>query len=175
MRIEIGQYHIRDWEIVDASALARHANNPNIAANLRDKFPNPYTLADAESFLSFVTSKEPHTTFAIATDTEAIGSIGLAVGEDVHRLTAELGYWIAEPYWGQGIATSAVIAITKYGFQELGLNRIYAEPYSRSIASQRVLEKAGFVFEGILRASVIKNGKVLDQKMYARIREGIDA
>ena len=173
MRIEIGQFIIRDWRQGDADALVRYADNLKIAANLRDGFPSPYTRSDAESFLRSVTANTPHTVFAIATEAEAIGCIGLMLGQDVHRLTAELGYWLAEPYWGQGIMTSAVIAVTDLGFQDFGLNRIHAEPYASNRASARVLEKARFRFEGRLRASVVKNGKVLDQCVYAKVRDGI--
>jgi len=173
MRIEIGQYFIQDWKVDDAPAIVRHANNPKVAINLRDRFPHPYTLSDAESFLSRANSQEPRTSFAIATASEPIGGIGLMLGRDVHYLTAELGYWLSELFWGNGIMTSALIAITEYGFREFGLNRIYAEPYASNSASMRVLEKAGFTFEGRLRASVVKNGKILDQCMFAKVRQGI--
>ena len=173
MRIEIGQYIIRDWEYDDASAIIKYADNPKIAANLRDGFPYPYTLSDANAFLTNMIEKVPRSVFAIATKDEAIGSIGLMPGKDVHRLTAELGYWLAEPYWNQGIMTSAVIAITDFCLREFGLNRIYAEPYTTNHASARVLKKAGFRLEGILRANVVKNGKVLDQFMYAKVRGDI--
>lgn len=168
MRIAIGHYTIRDWALDDAEALARYANNPNVAANLRDGFPNPYTKSDAEAFLRNVTARSPRTIFAIARDEEAIGSIGLMIGSDVHRFTAELGYWLAEPFWGKGIMTSAVAAITDYGFAQFKLNRIYAEPYTSNPASARLLEKAGYRLEGTLRASVVKHGRVLDQFMYAK-------
>ena len=168
MRIDIGHYTIRDWALGDAGSLAKYANNPRIAANLRDGFPNPYTQTDAESFLSNVSSQSPRTVFAIASDKEAIGSIGLMRGRDVHRFTAELGYWLAEPFWGKGIMTSAVVEITDYGFAEFNLNRIYAEPYTPNLASARLLEKAGYSLEGTLRASVVKHGQVLDQFMYAK-------
>ncbi len=168
MRIDIGRYMIRDWTMDDAGPLARHANNPNIAENLRDGFPNPYRFTDAESFLRRVTSQSPRLAFAIACEDEAIGGIGLMIGQDVHRFTAELGYWLAEPFWGKGIMTSAAVAITNYGFAELNLNRIYAEPYTHNIASARLLEKAGYSLEGTLRANVVKHEKVLDQFMYAR-------
>ena len=173
MRIEIGQYIIRDWKRDDAPALSRNANNPKIAVNLRDSFPHPYTLSDAESFLTRVDSQKPRTSFAIATASEAIGSIGLMLGQDVHHLTAELGYWLAESYWGRGIMTSAATEVSDYGFREFGLNRIYALPYAHNLASMRVLEKAGFTFEGRLRASVVKGGKILDQNMYAKVRQDI--
>ncbi len=157
----------------DAGPLARHANNPKIAANLRDAFPCPYTRSDAESFLANVTSNTPRTVFALADADEAIGSIGLMIGQDVHRFTAELGYWLAEPFWGRGIMTSAVAAVTDFGFQEFKLNRIYAEPYTSNPASARILEKAGYFFEGTLRANAVKHGKVLDQFMYSKISEAI--
>jgi RimJ/RimL family protein N-acetyltransferase len=173
MKIEIGKYLIRTWEFSDSTALAKYANNPKIAANLRDLFPHPYTQADAESYLDNVVGKTPPTAFAIANKTEAIGGISLNIGQDVHCFTAELGYWLAEPFWGQGIATLAVIVITDYGFNKLGLNRVYAEPYVTNGASIRVLEKAGFEYEGRLRANVIKHKKVLDQLMYAKVRDGI--
>ena len=102
MRIEIGQYMIRDWEYDDASAIVKYADNPKIAANLRDGFPYPYTLSDANAFLTNVIEKVPRSVFAIAAKDEAIGSIGLMPGKDIHRLTAELGYWLAEPYWIRG-------------------------------------------------------------------------
>ena len=173
MRIDLGPYAIRDWAMDDAGSLARYANNPKIAANLRDGFPNPYTIFDAESFLSQMMSHSPRTVFAIANQREAIGSIGLMIGHDVHRFTAELGYWLAEPFWGKGIMTSAVVAITGFGFEEFHLNRIYAEPYTRNPASSRILEKAGYRLEGTLRASVVKHGEVLDQFMYAKISESL--
>lgn len=173
VKIDIGECVIRDWSKDDAVALAKHANNPKISANLRDRFPCPYALSDAQSFLSFVASHHPRVHFALATKTEAIGGIGIEIGEDVHRLTAELGYWLAEPYWGRGIATSAVLAITEYCFQYFSLKRIYAESYSTNLASHRVLEKAGFVLEGTMRANVIKKGKVLDQRLYAMVRDEV--
>jgi ribosomal-protein-alanine N-acetyltransferase len=171
MRIDIGHYTIRDWSPDDSVSLAKYANNPRVAANLRDGFPSPYTQSDAEAFLSNVASQSPRTVFAIASDEEAIGSIGLMIGRDVHRFTAELGYWLAEPFWGKGIMTSAVVAITDYGFAQFNLNRIYAEPFTPNLASARLLEKAGYSLEGTLRASVVKDGQVLDQFMYAKINK----
>lgn len=173
MKIVIGDYLLRDWQRSDAPAITRYANNPKIAANLRDGFPYPYGPSDAEAFLTRAMAMQPPTFFAIASEMETIGSIGVMLGQDVHRLTAEMGYWLAEPFWGRGIMVMAVTALVDYAFTTLGLNRVYAEPYTSNPASARVLEKAGFECEGILRASVLKNGKVLDQAMYARIRPGI--
>jgi RimJ/RimL family protein N-acetyltransferase len=165
--LEFGGYLIRDWRKDDAPSIARYANNRKIWLNLRDAFPNPYRLQDAENFLSRVIEAEPRTVFAIATKAEAIGSIGLMIGKDVHRYSAELGYWLAEPFWGRGIMTQAVKNITAFAFTELNVIRVFAEPYTTNPASARVLEKAGFVCEGILRANVFKDGKVLDQYLYS--------
>ncbi|MHB0978895.1 MAG: GNAT family N-acetyltransferase [Thermoleophilia bacterium] len=171
MRAIIGDYTIRDLRLEDAPSIAAYADNPRVAANLRDVFPHPYSLADAEEFLAHVTRPDPRTVFAVATDTEAIGVIGLTLGEDVHRFTAELGYWLGEPFWARGIMTAAVQAVVRHGFAELGLLRIYAEPYAGNRGSVRVLEKAGFAYEGCLRANVYKNGHVRDQLMYSTVRE----
>jgi ribosomal-protein-alanine N-acetyltransferase len=171
MRRRIGEYWLRDWEEDDAPALAGYADNRRIWSNLRDQFPHPYRLEHARQFIRRAAESSPRTVFAIATEREAIGSIGLMLGKDVHRFTAELGYWLAEPYWGRGIATRAVQAMVRFAFEELGLRRVHAEPYAANRASARVLEKAGFLLEGRLRASVFKDGKLLDQLLYAIVRE----
>lgn len=170
MVISLGNFLIRNFAQADALSLSRYADNPKIAINLRDAFPSPYTLVDAENFLARVSSQSTITTFAIATENEAIGSIGLMIGQDVHRFSAELGYWLAEPFWGKGIMSSAVVTVVQYGFESLRLNRIYAEPYHTNPASIRVLQKAGFEYEGRMRANVVKKGKILDQLLYAIIR-----
>ena len=172
MKIEFlsGKYIIRDWQREDAESVARYANNRKIWMNLRDIFPHPYTIANAEAFLSIVMEDDPKTVFAIANEVEAIGSIGLVLGKDVHRFTAELGYWLAEPFWGKGVMTEAVKRITEYAFKSFSLERVYAEPYATNGASARVLEKAGFKYEGLLRASAFKDGQLVDQLLYARVK-----
>jgi len=172
LRVPGVEFRLRDWAVQDAPAIVKYANNPKIAANLRDAFPHPYAFPDAEDFLKRALASDPRVMFAIATPQEAIGSIGLSPGKDVHRRTAELGYWLAEPFWGRGIVAAAVNAVVGYAFDSLGLVRVYAEPYAPNRASARVLEKAGFQLEGIMRSSVVKTGKLLDQLLYARIREG---
>jgi ribosomal-protein-alanine N-acetyltransferase len=166
---EIGKCIIRNWQIQDAPSIAKYANNRKIWLNLRDAFPHPYSLGDAEVFISCVIEAAPVTIFAIATKSEAIGSIGLMPGKDVHRFTAEMGYWLAEPYWGKGIMTDAVQFLTNWAFRELRLHRISAEPYATNTASHRVLEKTGFIREGVLRSSAFKDGKILDQFLYSQI------
>lgn len=166
---KIGEYIIRDWQFKDAPSIAKYANNRKIWINLRDGFPHPYRIQDAESFISRVIETNPITAFAIATQSEAIGSIGLMPGKDVHRYTAEIGYWLAEQFWGKGIMTQAVKSLSAYAMSELKLYRIFAEPYCKNIASVKVLQKAGFVCEGTLRSSVYKDGKVFDQFIYSYI------
>jgi RimJ/RimL family protein N-acetyltransferase len=163
---------IRPWSLDDASAVQQHANNRKIWINLRDVFPHPYTLEDARAFLGFVLKEEPTTTFAIANESEAIGCIGLRLGNDVHRKTAELGYWLGEPFWGRGNMSEAVQEFTRWAFEAFDLQRIFAQPFENNKASARVLEKAGFVCEGRLRANALKDGKVLDSLIYARVRTG---
>ncbi len=167
MEIKLQNYIMRNWREEDALSISKYANNRKIWLNLRDAFPHPYTLDNAKEFIQPRLSNDPTTFFAIASSNEVIGSIGITIGQDVHRYTAELGYWLAEPFWGKGIITEAAIAITKYGFNEFNLNRIYSEVYASNPASARVLEKAGFQYEGRLKASVYKDGKVLDQLVYA--------
>ena len=166
---KIDEYIIRDWQMEDAPSIAKYANNRKIWMNLRDALPHPYSLKDAQSFISQVIISNPITVFAIATQSEAIGSIGLMLGKDVNRFTAEIGYWLAEPFWGKGIMTQAVKSMTAYAIHDLRLHRIFAEPYSTNPASARVLEKAGFICEGILRSNAFKDGNVLDQLLYSYV------
>jgi [ribosomal protein S5]-alanine N-acetyltransferase len=173
VRIEFGESMIRDWAAEDAGSIVKYANNRKIATWLRDRFPYPYTESDAQVFLSVVAQQDPRTTFAVATPDEAIGGIGLEFGADVHRFTAELGYWLGEPFWGRGIVTDAVRCFTAWVFQTFEVHRIYSAVFEGNHGSVRVLEKAGFQREGRLRASVFKNGRIMDQLLYARIKDGI--
>ena len=163
MEIRIGHRKIRSWSFQDRPAIVKYANNRKIWLNLRDNFPHPYTESDADTYLKSVVDQRPETDFAIATLDEAIGAIGLKLKEDVSRKSAELGYWLGEPFWGQGIATASVSAIVEYGFSHFDIVRIWAEVFEWNPASMRVLEKAGFQMEGRLRKSVHKDGKVIDK------------
>jgi ribosomal-protein-alanine N-acetyltransferase len=155
--------------MADADALVRHANNRKVAKDLRDRFPHPYTRKNAQVFLETVVSTECPTVFAIEVDGEAAGGIGFAPGNDVERYSAEIGYWLGETYWGRGITTEALTLVTEYAFASLNLLRMFALPFADNIASTRVLEKAGYVKEGVLRASGVKHGQPRDQAMYARV------
>lgn len=170
MRLDLGDYCVRPFTAADADALVRYANNRAVWLTLRDRFPHPYTAADAAAFLRLATAQQPPCDLAIATADEAIGGIGLQRQTDVHRLTAEIGYWLGEPFWGRGIATRAVRAVSEWAFATLDLERLYACVFATNPASARVLDKAGYRFEGRLRRAVVKDGRVLDQLVYAAVR-----
>lgn len=158
---------IRSWRAGDAESLARYANNRKIWMNLRDAFPHPYTVQDAREFIKSMRNRTTETTFAIAVNGEAAGSVGFVLRHDVERVSAEIGYWLAEPFWGRGIATEALGAMTDYAIATHKLTRVYALPFAWNAASCRVLEKNGYVLEGRLRRSAIKDGVITDQLQYA--------
>lgn len=160
---------VRQWLKTDAESLAEFANNINIARNLRDRFPHPYSLKDARAFLKHAVSAKDPSNLAIETHGVAAGAIGYVQGRDVERYSAEIGYWLAEPYWGQGIVTEAVELVTRHAFEEMNLLRLFALPFADNAGSVRVLEKAGYACEGRLRASSVKYGEARDQFMFARI------
>ena len=163
---------IREWRISDKADLARILNNKKIMDNLRDGLPYPYTEKDAEEYITSVLSADKSKTFAFAItlDDKVIGSIGVFRCGNIHSRTAEMGYYISEPYWGKGYATSAVRQTCRYVFENSDIIRIFATPFAHNAGSCRVLEKAGFQYEGTLHCNAVKNGKVLDMKMYALIK-----
>lgn len=166
---------IRKWELSDAKDLAAALSNKKVQDNLRDGLPYPYTEQDGKEFISAMLSADENETFAFAitVNNMVIGSIGIFRQGNIHRQTAELGYYIAEEYWGKGIMTEAVKQICEYVFAKSDIIRIYAEPFAYNIASCRVLEKVGFQYEGTLRSNAVKNGKVIDMKMYSLLKEEI--
>ena len=171
MKLELKTCTLRSWEWRDRESIVRYANNPKVARNLRDRFPHPYTDRDARNWLDVVVDAEPETNFAITVAGEAVGGIGYTLQYDVDRRSAEIGYWLGEEFWGRGITTEALIAVTDHAFANHDLCRVYAHVFEWNPASARVLEKAGYAFEGRLRKSVIKEGQTIDQLMYAIIRE----
>ena len=164
---------IRKWKLTDAKNIAVALSNKKIQDNLRDGLPYPYTEQDGIDFISSMLSANEDETFAFAItlDDKAIGSIAVFRQQNIHRQTAEMGYYIAEEYWGKGIMTDAVKQICEYVFKNSDILRIYAEPFAYNAGSCRVLEKAGFQYEGTLRNNAVKNGKVIDMKMYSLLRE----
>ena len=166
---------IRKWKLSDAKDLAIALSNRKVQDNLRDGLPYPYTEQDGKDYiLDMLSANEDDTfAFAITVDNKVVGSIGVFRQGNIHRQTAELGYYVAEEYWGKGIMTEAVKQICECVFDKSDIIRIYAEPFVYNIASCRVLEKAGFQYEGTLRSNAVKNGKVIDMKMYSLLRTEI--
>ncbi len=165
-------FKLRKWEPGDISDVAHYANNNKIAANLRDVFPYPYTFEDARGYVTACAenTEERQLCRAIVVDGHVVGSVGIFCGTDVYRKSAELGYWLAEDFWGRGIMSAAVTQLCREAFAAFDIVRIYAEPFAHNKGSRRVLEKAGFTLEGIMRQGVYKNGHVADYCMYALLK-----
>ncbi|WP_373482927.1 GNAT family N-acetyltransferase [Acetobacterium sp.] len=163
---------LRKWKMEDAQQLSEMLNNQKILANLRDGLPFPYTIDDAKKYIQAMLDADQDQTFAYAITDEdrVIGSIGVFRKDNIHFQTAELGYYIAEPDWGQGHGTRAVRQVCELIFETTDIIRIFAEPFARNLGSCRILEKADFQLEGILRKNALKNGQTEDMKLYALVR-----
>jgi len=167
---------VREWTEGDADELCAQANDRRVSENLRDAFPHPYGPEDAQRFLALARERVPPTFFAIVADGRIAGGIGYVRHGDVERVGAEVGYWVAASHWGRGLATAALEALTDHAFGAYPeLRRLWAVPFATNPASARVLEKAGYTREGTLRQSAIKDGRVLDQWMYALVRDQWEA
>jgi RimJ/RimL family protein N-acetyltransferase len=170
MRLELSLSTIRPWVETDAESLQRHANNREVSIQLRDRFPFPYGMEQARKFLTWIGTQPSPTVWAIEVNGEAAGGIGIEVHTDVERVSAEIGYWLGQSVWGRGVATEALTAVTAEVFKRFEITRLFAVPFADHIASVRVLEKAGYVREGHLRQSAIKDGKIRDQLLFAAYR-----
>jgi len=171
-RIDCGHFLLRPWRLSDKAALVRYANNHSVWRNLRDRFPYPYTEADADSWLVHAAGEpSPEGLYAIELAGEAAGTISVERGADIEHASAELGYWLGEPFWGQGIMTEAVRTVTMAALSEPDLFRLYASVFAWNPASMRVLEKAGYRREGVLVRSSVKDGVLLDRVLYAITRD----
>jgi RimJ/RimL family protein N-acetyltransferase len=170
MPLQVAAALVRSWRAGDAPALARHANSRAVWRNLRDRFPHPYTLADAQAWLTRRVAADPETNFAIEVGGEACGGIGLELLDDVARGSAEIGFWLGERVQGRGIGSAVVPAFTQWALDRFQLHRIHAAVFAWNPTSMRVLEKAGYVREGVLRRSAVKDGQVIDTALYAIVR-----
>jgi RimJ/RimL family protein N-acetyltransferase len=159
---------LRPWNETDIDNLVKFAGNYNIFKNMSDAFPHPYTLQDGEKFIATALQLQPARLFAIEVNGQAVGSIGFFPQSDIHAKNAEMGYWLAQEYWGQGIMTEAVEQLAEYAFEVFDINRIFARPFGTNKASHRVLEKSGFVLEACFEKTLFKQGEFLDEKIYAR-------
>lgn len=164
---------LRPWSVQDAASLAAALNNKNILDNLRDGLPYPYTAAHALEYITDVLAAPEGSqyTWAITHENTAVGSIGVFRQQNIHSRSGEMGYYVAQPYWGRGLGTAAVTAACRFVFENTDIIRIFATPFSRNTASCRILEKAGFQREGTLRSHAVKNNLVQDMEMYALIKE----
>lgn len=168
-RIHGDGFLLRPWRAEDLESLISHANDEKVSRCVSDRFPFPYSRADAEVFL-VEPVKSPSIVLAIEIDGEAVGGIDVRPGTAELRIGAEIGFWLASRYWGQGRMTRIVTCWCEYLFSHFGFERLQATAFSNNPASARVLEKSGFTREGILQRAVIKGGTILDLAMYAMLR-----
>lgn len=160
-------FQLRPWLESDIQSLAEYANNWNVARNLTDLFPYPYSEEDALAYIQHTKAISPQQIFAIVVEGKAVGSIGVFPKPDIFRKNAEMGYWLAEPFWGHGIMTRAIKEMVHYGFETFDVNRIYACPFGSNMGSRRALEKAGFILEATLKNTIFKKDRVEDECIYA--------
>ncbi len=160
-------FTLRPWTIDDLDSLMKYANNAAIAKYMTDQFPHPYTIDKAREFIDSSANVIPIHVFAIDLNGQAMGGIGIHPLTDIHSKNAELGYWLAEPLWGQGIIAKAILQMVDYGFKTYDINRIFARPFGTNIGSQKALEKAGFTLEARFEKSLFKNGEYIDELIYA--------
>jgi ribosomal-protein-alanine N-acetyltransferase len=172
MELVLRSCRVRSWEERDAASITEHGDNIAVWRNMRDAFPRPFTLERARAFIEAARAAPVETRFAICVGDEAVGGIGFGLHQDIERVSAELGYWLGERFWGRGIASEAIAAVTAFAIDAYSLTRVYAVPFATNPASARALEKVGYVLEGRMRRAVIKEGVVLDQLLYAFVPPG---
>ena len=170
MELKLSRCTLRPWRRGDEASLVRYANNRNVSRNTRDRFPYPYTAADADAWIERAGAEATPTSLAIVVDGEAVGGLGIELGQDVFRRSAEIGYWLGEPFWGRGIATEALRAMTEYAFAHFDICRLEAGVFSWNPASARVLEKCGYTLEGRSRHAVVKDGQIGDRLLFGLVR-----
>lgn len=169
--IQVNEYQIRDFKFEDKNALVKYANNPEVSKYLRNTFPSPYTVHDAERWLKSVVGKNDSLFFAIANKNELIGGISAIPYEDIHRFTAEIGYWLGQPFWNKGITSDILKSFCNYLFNNYDFNRLTANVFEGNTASEKVLLKCGFQLEGTLKKSVFKWNIFIDQYIYGLLKE----
>jgi [ribosomal protein S5]-alanine N-acetyltransferase len=168
-RVDGAACAVRPWRDADRDSLVLHANNRLVWRNLKDRFPHPYTATAADAWLALARADPGRTGWAIEVAGAAVGGIGLDAQQDVHAKSAHIGYWLGEAFWGRGIATAAVSAVSEHALTRLGFQRLEAPVFAWNPASMRVLEKCGYAREGIMRKSVFKDGELIDSVLYARV------
>lgn len=167
MEIDTGKCLLRPWQAADKAQLAAAGNNRAVWRNLTHMFPHPYTEKDAEEWLESIAKAQEGNQFAIVVDGRVIGGVGGVVGQGIFAKTAEFGYWLGQPWWGRGIATSAAMAFSRRFMADQQLHRLQAYVFAWNPGSANVLEKCGFVREAVLKRSAVKDGQVVDELLYA--------
>ncbi len=170
IRLSLEGLLLRPWASGDEVSLVRHANNRKIWQNVRDRFPHPYTENDAKLWIKIANRDTTMLNLAMEVKGQAVGDLGVMFKDDVYRRSAEIGYWLGEAYWNRGLASQAVAAVSDYVFAHFDIVRLYANVFAHNAVSARVLEKAGYTFEARLRQSVFKDGQILDELVYAKLR-----
>lgn len=168
-RLDCGVAVLRPWRLDDLDSLVAAANDVSVSRSLRDRFPYPYTGDDGRAWLTRAVD-ESDRAWALDIDGSAVGGVSLHPGVDVHRHSAELGYWLGQRHWGRGIMTAVVRTFAPRAMDAFRLHRLYATVYENNPASARVLEKAGFAREGVQKSAVVKRGELLDLHVYAMVR-----
>jgi [ribosomal protein S5]-alanine N-acetyltransferase len=171
MEIQCTHFVLRPWQSGDEESLVHHADNRNVWINLADRFPHPYTIANAHEWIALASKHIPPHDFAIVVNDTAVGGVGIILNESIRRHTAEIGYWLGEEFWGRGIATDALMAMTEYAFSHFDIVRIQASVFDWNPASMRVLEKAGYQREAVLKQNVVKDNRIIDEYIYSLIRK----
>ena len=161
-------FKIRRWQRGDEESLVRYADNYQIWRNVRDSFPHPYTWQHAQDWIALCESEQTPTVFAIEINGEAVGSVGIIPQKDIYCKNAEIGYWLAEPFWGRGIMTEALNEMCEYVFQNFAIRQIYACVFEYNVASMRVLEKAEFKRVAVQKKWLFKEGKFWDNHLFVR-------
>jgi ribosomal-protein-alanine N-acetyltransferase len=161
------EFKLRPWQLADLESLVKHANNVNIARFMMDQFPHPYAEENGRAFIDWANSHQPARLFAIEVEGTAVGGIGVHPLTDISRKNAELGYWLSEKFWGKGIMSQAIRQMISYSFQNFEIQRLFARPFGTNLASQKILEKNGFVLEASIKNGFYKNGEFVDELIYA--------
>ena len=171
MEIPCAHCLLRPWQSGDEESLVHHANNRNVWINLADRFPHPYTIENAREWIAPASIQTPPHDFAIVVNDAAVGGVGIILKDGIRRRTAEIGYWLGEEFWGRGIATEALSAMTEYAFAHFDIVRLQASVYEWNQASMRVLEKAGYQREAVLKQNVIKDNCLIDEYIYCQLNK----
>ncbi|HEX9251637.1 MAG TPA: GNAT family protein [Ignavibacteriaceae bacterium] len=171
MSLQFEKYQIREFQLNDADAIVNNANNIEVSRFMRDSFPYPYTKENAVQWINFVKKNYSNLSFAISDESEVIGGIGAVPQTDVHRFSAEVGFWLGQLHWNKGIISKALPVFCNYLFTNFNFNRLFANVFEGNEASKKVLEKTGFILEGTLRKSVFKGNKFVDHHIYGLLKE----